>query len=212
MSRPPNELEIDNQWQLDVFNRLLGPLLQAHAHQRAIVYIPFGSPVANMLQLRAHVDALAQLPGGGMLSLEFKIVRWPGVKEGRPSHTHWSDFFLETWSCSVEPNKTRGWMYTCEADVMLWCQCGVREERLDCFPLPFARLKTWFAKKDRDLRERKVPNVINGRALWSVGKLAPISTVTRELKVEGFRVTAEGLVSDLYGEPILGFLQGRPGV
>lgn len=203
----PNELEIDDLWQRGVFDRLLAPVLQKHSYKNQIVFIPFGSAVAKMLQLRAHVDAVAQLPHGGMLSIEVKIVRWPGAKEGRLSYAHWKDFFLETWSCSIGPNRQKGWMHTSDAEILLFCQCGPKEERLDCFPLPFSRLRTWFIRNIDRLPERKVTNVIDGRALWSIGRLAPITKVCRELHVEGFRISDKGLISDLYGEPILGFLQ-----
>jgi hypothetical protein len=205
--RRPNELELDDAWQRGVFERLIAPVLEAHSYRNQIVFIDIRSPVAKMLQLRAHVDAVAQLPHGKMLSIEIKIVRWPGVKEGRPSAYHWRDLFLETWSCSVGPNRQKGWMHTSAADVLLWCQCGVKEERLDCFPFPFSRLRAWFIRNVDRLPERRVANVIDGRALWSIGRLAPISTVCRDLRVEGFRVTDRGLISDLYGAPILRFLR-----
>jgi hypothetical protein len=206
--RRPNELELDDAWQRGVFDRLLAPILEKHSYKHKIVFIDINGPVAKMLQLRAHVDALAQLPHGKMLTLEFKIVRWPRDKDGRPSYTHWKDLFLETWSSRV--HGTQGWMHTCEADILLWCQCGLREDWLDCYPFPMSRLRTWFFRHIDGLPEREVENVIDGHALWSVGRLAPISSVCRELKVAGFRVKDQGLVTDLYGEPILQFLKERP--
>lgn len=205
--RRPNELELDDIWQRGVFDRLLAPVLQEYSYKNQIVFIPFGGAVSKMLQLRAHVDAVAQLPHGGMLSIEVKIVRWPGAKEGRPSYTHWKDFFLETWSCSVGPHRQKGWMHTSDANILLFCQCGAHEERLDCFPLPFSRLRTWFIRNVDRLPERKVTNRIDGRALWTIGRLAPISTVCRDLRVEGFRVNTDGVISDLYGKPILRFIR-----
>jgi hypothetical protein len=201
-----NELEIDDLWQRAVFDRLLAPVLQQHSYRNQIVFLDIHSSVASLLQKRAHVDIVAQLPHGGTMSIEVKIVRWPGAKERRPAFAHWRDLFLETWSSSVGAQK-KGWMYTSQADILLWCQCALHEDRLDCFPYPFQPLRRWVAHHADELPERKVPNIIDGRPLWSIGRLARISTVCRELKTEGFRVNDEGLISDLYGAPLLRFLR-----
>ena len=208
MQKPRNELEIDDAWQRDVFDRLLAPILQKHAYRNQVVFLDIASSIASLLQLRAHVDIVAQLPQGGTMSIEVKIVRWPGARNGKPGWCHWKDFFLETWSSSVGEQK-KGWMYTSQADILLFCQCALHEDRLDCYPMPFRRLRVWFARHADELPERKVENVIDGRPLWTIGRLAPISSVCRELKVEGFRVNDEGLISDLWGEPLLHFMKER---
>ena len=205
-----NELELDDEWQRGVFDRLLAPILIQHSHRGQVVFLDIKSSVASLLQLRAHVDIVAQLPHGGTMSIEVKIVRWPGAKLGRPGFAHWRDLFLETWSSSVGERR-KGWMHTSQADVLLWCQCALHEDWLDCYPFPFSRLRGWFIKNVDVLPERRVQNIINGRALWTIGRLAPISRVCRELKTEGFRVNAEGLVTDLWGEPLLGFLKQSVG-
>jgi hypothetical protein len=204
-----NELESDDLWQRGVFDRLLAPVLREHSYRNQIVFIPFESPVAKMLQLRAGIDAVVQTPHGNMLSLEVKIVRWPGVREGQPSRTHWRDFFLETDSCTIPGREAKGWFLTSQAEILLWCQCSQREDVLRCWPLPFSPLRTWYMRNVLSLPERRVENRIDGRALWTIGRLASIDRVCRDLKIEGFRVTAEGLVTDLFGKPILGFLEGE---
>jgi hypothetical protein len=50
--------------------------------------------------------------------------------------------------------------------------------------------------------------VIDGHELWTKGRLAPIDRVCRDLRVEGFRVDDEGLISDLWGKPLLRFMKG----
>jgi hypothetical protein len=142
-----------------------------------------------------------------MLSLENKIVRWPGAKDGRPSQYHWKDAFLETWSCTIPGEEQEGWMSTSDADILLWCQCYPHEDRLDCFPIPFVRLKQWFQCYQHRFQERAVPNIIDGRALWTKGRLVPLEKICRRFEVEGFSVNAEGLIRDLWGEPILGWLK-----
>jgi hypothetical protein len=151
---------------------------------------------------------VAQLPDDATMSIEVKIVRWPGAKQGRPSHMHWADFFLETWSCTIPGHKSKGWMATSKADVLLFCQCSFQEDLLDCFPLQFDKLRKWCRKNwDTLKRPPPVPNIIDGRELRTVGVLAPIRKVCRALKVEGFSVDEDGLVSDLLGEPLLRFLR-----
>jgi hypothetical protein len=203
-----NELELDDAWQRSVFDRLLEPVLRANSYKGKLVCFDMVNPVAQMLQRRSHIDAIAQT-ATGTLTLEFKIVRWPGAKEGYPARHHWNDFFLETWSCSVPGHKSKGWMATCEADVLLWSQCSLDEQMLDCFPLPFRRLQQWAREHYDELDDAKpVENIINGRAHWTLGKKAPICQVCRDLRVERFTVDKCGTVAELWGTPILTFLEG----
>jgi hypothetical protein len=206
--RPLNELQIDDAWQREVFDRLLAPVLREASYQGQIVFLDIASSVASLLQRRAHVDAVTQLPKGGTMSLEFKIVRWPGAREGRPSRLHWRDFFLETWSCSVPGCEQRGWLVTSSADILLYCQCAFDERSLDCFPLPLRRLRKWCGRHWAEMKKSAVENPIGGRLLWTRGKLAPISKVCRDLRVEGFRVDEGGLISDIWGKPLLPFMTG----
>jgi len=205
-----NELEFDDLWQRSVFDRLLAPILHKYSYRNQIIFLDIATDVASLLQRRAHVDILAQLPHGKTMSIELKIVRWPGARQGRPGYTHWKDFFFETMSCSIPGREGKGWMHTSQADILLWCQCSLQEDALDCWPLPFSRLNTWFMRNILQLPERRVENIINGQPLWTIGRLAPILRVCRDLKIEGFRVNAGGLVTDLWGEPLLRFLQERP--
>jgi hypothetical protein len=98
-------------------------------------------------------------------------------------------------------------MFTSKADILLWCQCSQNEDVLRCYPVPFPRLRAWFAANGDGLAERSVENIISGHPLWTKGRLAPIEWVCEELKVEMFRVCPDGLVTDLFGRPILGFLR-----
>jgi hypothetical protein len=200
-----NEFQLDDEWQRGVFNRLLAPVLMDTYSGHAI-FIDYGSPVAKMLQAQAHVDVIGQTAAGGMISTDVKIVRWPGAKEGRPSHYHWRDVFLETWSSTVD--KKAGWMKTAKGEFLLWCQCSLKEQWMDCYPFPFDSLRAWTRRHYRELQVRRVENRIDGRALWTEGVLAPIGKLCRDLRVEGFRVDQDGLISDLWGKPLLNTLRG----
>jgi hypothetical protein len=100
-------------------------------------------------------------------------------------------------------------MHTSQADILLWCQCALHEDWLDCFPLPLSRLRTWFLRHVDKMPEKKVPNIIDGRPLWTIGRLVEISRVCRRLKVEGFRLGENGAITDLFGKNDLRFLRER---
>jgi hypothetical protein len=195
-----NELELDDRWQRGVFDKLLAPVLRDAAYKNQIVFLDIASPVADMLQRRAHIDALAQTENG-ILPIEIKLVRHP------LSTRHWSHFFLETWSCSVPKHESKGWMATSMAQILLWGQVSSGEDSITCWPLPFNALKNWTRSHWSELKKRSVQNPINGRPLWTKGCLAPIQQVCRDLQVEGFTVSEGGLICDLFGKPILTFLQ-----
>jgi hypothetical protein len=202
-----NELELDDQWQRGVFARLLAPVLRDASFNGGIVFAGHDSAVPKLLQHLAHVDAVVQLPTGDM-ALEFKLVRYPRRADGSPRSHHWSHFFLETWSCTVPDHETNGWMATSMADYLIWGQVSLRES-INCWPLPLPQLRDWARRHWRELDEREVPNPINGRNLWTVGRLASIQHVCRDLKIEGFRVDDTGLISDLWGKPLLRFMHGE---
>jgi hypothetical protein len=207
--RPLNELQIDDAWQREVFDRLLAPVLREASYQGQIIFLDIASSVASLLQRRAHVDAVAQLPKGGTMSLEFKIVRWPHDEQGRPRRFHWRDIFLETWSCTVPGHQAHGWFFTSKADILLWSQCSYDERSLWCFAFPLQRLRAWYRRRLREQPELKlcfVENRIDGRSLWTRGRLAPISQLCRALRTEAFHVDENGLISDLWGKPLLPFM------
>jgi len=202
-----NELELDDLWQRSVFDRLLEPVLRQSAYRNQIVFADIKNPVAAMMQRLAHVDAIVQLPDGTM-SLEIKLVRYPRYPDGTPSFNHWRDFFLETWSCTVPGHESRGWLITSQADYLLWGQVSLNEDSVNCWPIPFARLRRWVGRHKRELPERQVPNRINDRELWTRGRLAPIAKVCRDCRIDGFRVDQGGLICDLWGKPLLHFMRG----
>lgn len=201
-----NELELDDEWQRGVFNRLLRRVLQRATCEGGIVFVDHDSDIAKVIQHQAHADIVVQI-GSGTLSIEVKLVRWPRYPGGAPSYYHWPYFFLEMWSCTVPGHRTRGWMGTSKANILLWGQVAADENAVDCFPLPFGPLRDWTRRHWRELQQRYVRNTIDGRSLWTLGRLAPINKVCRDLKVEGFRVDEQGLVSTLWGRPLLPFMR-----
>jgi hypothetical protein len=196
-----NELEFDDAWSRSMFDKFLQRPLRQEAYLGGIVFVDFANPVAKLLQRSAGVDILAQTQSGGTISADYKIVRAPAGPR------HWKCLFLEMYDCTTRGNEHKGWFCTSSADVLLWCQCAKNEDSLNCWPFPFNRLRQWTRLHYHELPERSVPNIIDSRALWTLGRLAPIEAICRDLKVEGFRVDETGLIRDLWGKPILGFLQ-----
>jgi hypothetical protein len=170
------------------------------------VFVDHNSAIAKLIQHQAHADMVVETPTG-VIGVECKLVRYPRHLDGAPSYRHWRDFFLEMWSCSIPGQKVKGWMATSTANVLLWGQVSLLEDSVNCWPLPFGPLRAWTKQHYFELPRRTVPNVINGRALWTTGRLAPIDRVCRDLKVDGFRVDLDGLVSTLWGKPLLRFMR-----
>jgi hypothetical protein len=204
MSSP--EFDRDETWSRARFDQLLAPVLRAKAHKGQVVFLDIASPIAEMLQLRAHVDAIVQTPDGGTLSLEYKIVRWPQT-DGLFNKTHYRDASLETQWCGNPGHEQPGWMHTSIADVLLWCQCSQNEDELKCFPFHFPRLQKWFFPQEADFPLRVVPNPLGGIRQNGTVRLTPLWRMCRELNSEPFLVREGGLVVDLFGEPLLDFLR-----
>jgi hypothetical protein len=203
-----NEFEEDDAWSRKITERLLKPVLRAHAFEGQLHFVGAKSDWALMLQKRAHIDAIGPLAGGADLSLEFKLRRWPGAKHGNPFYRHWLDAFLETWSCSVPPYEQRGWMYTCQADFLIYGLVSLQEDLVDCYPFYMKHLREWFVRNEMGLEEQRVQNRINGRDLWSIGKLAALNRLCNELRVDRFTIREGRLVTDFWGTPILQFMRG----
>jgi hypothetical protein len=53
--QPLNELEIDDKWQREIFDRLLRPILKAKAYEGQIVFLDVKSEVAKFLQKWGHL-------------------------------------------------------------------------------------------------------------------------------------------------------------
>jgi hypothetical protein len=202
--RPPNELERDDQWSRQMFDRFLRKLLHAEAYQGQMIVLGCSRPIAQFLQKRAGIDIIAQTPHGE-ITIDYKIVRWPEIKDRA-----YECFCIEDLSCSIPGHEQDGWIRTGQCDILLYCFESKDHSALRCHPLPFRDVQAWYAERWPDLPEYKHPNPINGRNLWTRGRLAPIKIIGKDLKLVSFRVMEDGLVTELWGKPILDFMKSAP--
>jgi hypothetical protein len=203
-----NELEFDDDWSDRMFDKLLANILQRSAYRGRMAVVKCDSLIGHMIQRKAHCDLVMQVLGGS-IAVDWKFVRFPrNRKDGSPGNWHWRDIFFEEMSCTIPGQEAQGWGISSIADILLWCQASLDEDSANCWPFPLRRLRAWIVKNRRGLAQRRVKNIINGRALWTEGLLAPIGDICRDLQVEGFRIDLGDLVGDLWGNPELQFFPG----
>ncbi|MBF0182232.1 MAG: hypothetical protein HQM03_19625 [Magnetococcales bacterium] len=125
----------DDDWQKRIRDEILVPqFYQRYALDGRYVLLDRGG-LATRLQKEMGVDTVFQVAGGEMISVEEKIVRWPGYA--------YSAFCLETDSCTVPGRESPGWMHYSAADFLLYCFVTV-DHGLDCHLIDLPKLKAWF--------------------------------------------------------------------
>lgn len=163
-----NDFLRDNEWQRSIRDRILAPRFYGtYATDGRYVFLDKGK-FATALQRRFAVDTCVQSHDGRAVFIEEKIVRWP-ANRGRA----YTDFCLETHSCTKEGGESDGWMLYGQADYLLYC-FHHEYDALDCYLIEFQKLKEWFW-----LREKSFPTFGPLKTLnASMGRLVPILEVT----------------------------------
>ena len=129
-----HDFDRDNAWQRRIRDEILVPHYRAEATEGRYVLLDRGN-LATRLQKELAVDTIFQIGGGEIVSVEEKIVRWPGYT--------YTAFCMETHSCTVPGRESQGWMVYGSADCLLYC-FATAEQGLDCHMINFPRLKEWF--------------------------------------------------------------------
>jgi hypothetical protein len=201
-----NRFQYDDAWSWAMYEKFLGDVLPQWSRQgRSLVAFRGNSAFAQFVQRQAHVDLAMELLDGA-LGIDWKCVRFPRLPSGEPRYSHWEAFLFEEMSCTIPGQEKQGWGVTSKADMILWAQATLDETAVSCWPLPLKRWRAWVHKNRTKLATTMVENRIDGRPLWTRCLKTPISSVCRDLKIVGFRVDADGLISDLWGMPELRFL------
>lgn len=130
----------DDSWQKQIRNKILEPYYKRISHNERFVFVDKGK-LADKLQREMAIDTIIQLRNNGVLSIEEKIVRWPGYK--------YQSYTLETWSCTVEGREKKGWMYYATCDYLLYCFVQEDGSSLSVHAIPFPKLQSWFFDNDR---------------------------------------------------------------
>lgn len=127
----------DDRWQRKMKALLLEPVYNA---ARAAGTIEDWRPTE--LSEQGHGDTFLKVRGGGALTIEEKIVRWPGYE--------YTAITLETMSCTVPGRERSGWMTTNKARWLLYAR--VEEDGISarCDAIQFPQLRAWFADQDHE--------------------------------------------------------------
>ena len=129
------DFDRDNDWQRGVRDAILAPgFYGEYAVDGRYVFIDKGR-LATTLQKQFAVDTILQGRDGAALCIEEKIVRWPGY--------YYSDFCLETDSCTKPGHESQGWMHYGRADYLLYCFAQENGD-LDCHLIDFPALQARF--------------------------------------------------------------------
>jgi hypothetical protein len=103
-----NEFDRDNQWQTGLTEQFLARFYELHSPYRQVMEIAYDSRAARLMQRKASIDILVKGRDRKVITIEQKIVRWPGRLGGRPAFYGYRDFFPERESSIVRGRD--GWM------------------------------------------------------------------------------------------------------
>lgn len=137
-----NPFAQDNDWQLNIRDRILYPFYKGKAHDGRFVFADKGS-LADMLQREMAVDTIMQTGGNAITTIEEKIVRWPGYE--------YKNYTLEIMSCTVPGREKLGWMHYAKCDILLYCFMQADGSAV-AHAIPFRKLWTWFFGNDLYLK------------------------------------------------------------
>ncbi len=158
----------DNAWQQSVRDRILAPWYGKHARDGRFVFLDKGRCV-SLIQKRMAVDTIVQSPkNGAAICIEEKLTRHPKHRSA------FTNFFLETESCTVLGHESPGWMRYAEADVLLYCFETATGD-LDAYWIDFPALRKWFWGVWQNFRFHRMPH--NNQ---TEGRLVPIDDVCGE--------------------------------
>jgi hypothetical protein len=170
---PRNDFHSDDRWQRRVRDAILVPQFYQARTAGRFVLMDKGR-LADFLQRRMAVDTVVQGKNGEAVSIEEKIVRWPGYT--------YTAYCLETESCTVPGHESPGWMQYGDADYLLYC-FQQADESLACDLIPFPQLRDWFwpLADTFPVFQMTTRNRTRGRKV-------PIAVVKENMPVASFRL------------------------
>lgn len=171
-----NDFRADDAFQRDLRDRILVPHLYQARADGHFVLMDKGR-LATFMQRRAAVDTIAQAKSGEAVSIEEKIVRWPGYP--------YKAFCIETESCTVPGHESPGWMVYGQADYLLYC-FHQADDSLDCHMIDFQCLKQWFWPLENTWPPFQMPTKNRTR-----GRRVPISEVREAVPCWRFSLSEE---------------------
>lgn len=162
--------DVDNEWQRGVRDRILAPgFYRKHSVEGRYVFVDKGK-LATVLQKRYAVDTILQGKQGGAVCIEEKITRWKGRV--------YTNFFLETRSCTVPGKESDGWMVYGQADYLLYAFMQEDGQTLVVHLIDFPALRDWFWT----VHDRYPAYVMPDTENHTEGRLVPIVDVCSKIR------------------------------
>jgi len=175
-----NDFHSDDERQKGVRDAILAPLFYQQRSPGRFVFMDRGR-LADVLQRRMAVDTVLQARDGRVVSIEEKIVRWPGYD--------YSAYCLETESCTVPGHESPGWMRYGQADYLLYC-FQQADDSLNCHLIDFPKLRSWFAPVETTFPIFQMPTRNRTR-----GRKVPISAVRVAVGVVAFNLSLPAMAA-----------------
>lgn len=176
MQHNPNDFSADDAWQRRVRDEILVPQFYQVRTTGRFVLMDKGR-LAVFLQRRMAVDTIVQAKDGGVISIEEKIVRWPGRA--------YSAYCLETESCTVAGHESPGWMTYGQSDYLLYC-FQQADDGLLCDLIDFPKLRVWFEPIQGQFPTFQMPTRNRSR-----GRIVPITDVKAAVPVARFTLAGK---------------------
>ena len=180
-TRPMNDFNDDDDWQRRKRDEYLVPQFYKKRQDGRFVLMDKGR-LSTFLQRRQAIDTVVQAKDGGAISIEEKIVRWPGYE--------YSAYCLETESCTIPDHESDGWMHYGESDYLLYC-FEQEDGGLLCDLIEFQPLKEWFWPLAEDWPTFQMPTQNRTR-----GRLVPVKMVRENVHVVRFTLENEKKLLD----------------
>lgn len=131
-----SEFITDNNYSQNRRNEILKPFYKKYGFESRFVFMDKGK-LSSKFQKEA-VDTLLQKEQNDVITIEEKIVRWPGYE--------YKHFCLEIWSCTNKGKESLGWMLYGKCDYLLYCFTQIDRVSAIGYLIPFAKLQEWFFK------------------------------------------------------------------
>ena len=143
-------------------------------------------PFSQIIQRDLKTDIVIQTSVSRSAGVEEKVVAWPADGQA------YDAFFLETRSCTNPGHESKGWMRTCQADLLLYA-FEMKDVGLLIYILPFPLLQHWFWEHYL----RTLPSPDYGRSVMkdenrTEGYVVPITQVVQRIPTRCFLVPVAG--------------------
>lgn len=129
-----NYFSADNRYAAKRRNEILTSFYKKFGFESRFVFMDKGK-LAEKFQKEA-VDTILQKDGNEVITIEEKIVRYPGYE--------YKHFCLEIWSCTNKGSESLGWMVYGKCDYLFYCFTQIDRVSAIGYLMPFTKLQKWF--------------------------------------------------------------------